>query len=311
MLREGKLIPRFSSQPRPSSGNLWKDIKVERHCLAMKEEQVGITCDYQICFNLGAPTPVTWKSGGRLNTTLIQPGQFSIAPPGQLRNVRWADSMNLLLVSLSTRLMDEFSLESSSSIMPEFADHCGISDQQVRNLLHLLESDLVSGSPAGPLYGEQVGTALAVYLGGQFGSKRLGTPRCQSGLPGVMLNRALNFIDANLAEPMSLQDIASAAGMSRFYFARLFRNSMGQSPSCYVMERRIERAKHLLGQTNLELNEISIRTGFSSQSHLTAMFRKLTGLTPGKYRALASNSRLSQASRPTYQTSAALNIQLC
>ncbi len=294
MFREGELVPRFPSQPSLSSANRWNGIKVERHRLKLNEELVGNICDNQICFNLGAPTSVTWKKGGQPNTKLIQPGHFSIAPHGQLRNVRWTDTMDLLLVSITPKLLQGFSVEASGSRMPELIEHYGHSDRQVQNLLHLLLLDLVSGSPAGSLYGEQIGTALAVYLAQCFSVKRPRMPPCQSELPGLVLSRALNFIDACLAESMSLQDIASAAGMSRFYFARLFRNSMGQSPSRYVTEQRIERAKYLLTRTTLKLDEISSRTGFSSQSHLSAMFRKLTGSTPSKFRLLASSSQLSR-----------------
>ena len=65
MFREDMEAPRFPSEPRLSSGALWRDVKLERHRLRMDEELMGVISGYQICFNLGTPALVTWKIGGR------------------------------------------------------------------------------------------------------------------------------------------------------------------------------------------------------------------------------------------------------
>jgi AraC family transcriptional regulator len=99
----------------------------------------------------------------------------------------------------------------------------------------------------------------------------------------------LDYVEANHDRPTALADLAAVAGLSVFHFARVFKQSAGESPHVFVLRRRIERAKRLLSQSRLPLREIAPACGFSSQSHLTARFRKLTGVTPRGYRRIAGN----------------------
>jgi len=103
------------------------------------------------------------------------------------------------------------------------------------------------------------------------------------GLSRQVLQRACNHIDRHLGDEMSLSAIARVAGMSRFHFARLFRASTGHSPMAYLLRRRIERAKCLLGRDDLAICEIAASLGFSDQSHFSRTFRKIEGMTPRQF----------------------------
>jgi AraC family transcriptional regulator len=103
-------------------------------------------------------------------------------------------------------------------------------------------------------------------------------------LPKIKLRYAIEFINDNLGRNISLAEIAANVEMSPFHFARMFKRSMGLAPHQYVLEQRIDRAKTLLSETALSLTEIAYRLGFASQSHFTAVFRRLTSTTPEAYR---------------------------
>lgn len=92
------------------------------------------------------------------------------------------------------------------------------------------------------------------------------------------------FIDAHLEDTLRIDDLASLAGLSRFHFLRCFKRATGSSPLQYILARRVARAQVLLGSDGASIAAVAYATGFSSQSHLNAMFKRHVGLTPGAYR---------------------------
>ncbi|WP_081444699.1 helix-turn-helix domain-containing protein [Blastopirellula marina] len=100
------------------------------------------------------------------------------------------------------------------------------------------------------------------------------------------IQRTLEYLHANFSQDVSRDDLAQAAGVDPCHFTRLFRQTMGQTPSRYLSQVRIEHAKHLLryGSSELTLNEISARCGFYNQSHMGREFRRQVGTTPNLYR---------------------------
>jgi AraC family transcriptional regulator len=107
------------------------------------------------------------------------------------------------------------------------------------------------------------------------------------GLPPHRLKAAFAYIDANLKESIRLCDLAKVAGLSPQHFCRMFKVSVGMTPHRYVTEQRVERAKDMLRDGSLSLVDVALETGFPSQSHFGCTFRKVTGMTPGRFRAMA------------------------
>lgn len=103
------------------------------------------------------------------------------------------------------------------------------------------------------------------------------------GLRPSALARAQHYIDHHLAERIGLSDIANAACVSRYHFARMFRLSTGHSPMQYLLQRRIERARQLLQSGRHSVSTVAYELGFFDQSHFVNSFRRVTGATPGWY----------------------------
>jgi AraC-like DNA-binding protein len=106
----------------------------------------------------------------------------------------------------------------------------------------------------------------------------------RGGLPPRTLQRVREYIDSHIDENISLETLASVAGLSMFHFARAFKQSEGVTPHSYVLERRIERAQKLLAGTDIPLSRIALATGFSDQSHLARHFRARVGIAPSAFR---------------------------
>jgi AraC family transcriptional regulator len=100
--------------------------------------------------------------------------------------------------------------------------------------------------------------------------------------------RSLDFIEANLGSKMGISEISALAGLSKSYFCRAFKLTLGSSPMAYVSSRRIERAKALITTTKDRLSEIALECGFADQSHLNRKFGRLVGMSPGTWRRSAS-----------------------
>lgn len=102
----------------------------------------------------------------------------------------------------------------------------------------------------------------------------------RGGLSPVLKQRVCEFIESHLDEKISLDVLASVAGLSAFHFARAFRQSVGVPPHGYLLQRRLERVKQMLRDSKLPLSEIALAAGFSDQSHLARHFRRVTGISP-------------------------------
>ena len=109
-------------------------------------------------------------------------------------------------------------------------------------------------------------------------------PHFSGGLPPRVLQRVRDYVETHLEDSISLQDLASTAGLSTSHFIRAFKRSAGVTPHRYLLQRRVRRALGLLAETTLALSEVAMASGFADQSHFCRQFRKLVGATPSRYR---------------------------
>ena len=103
--------------------------------------------------------------------------------------------------------------------------------------------------------------------------------------PARHLLRAKDLADARYAEPLGVDDLAAAAGLSRAHFSREFQRAFGDSPHAYLLTRRLERAAALLRSTDRSVAEICVSVGLSSVGSFTTSFKRMFGCTPTAYRA--------------------------
>ncbi len=99
------------------------------------------------------------------------------------------------------------------------------------------------------------------------------------------LLRARDLVDARYGEPLDVDDLARAAGLSRAHFSRQFRTAFGETPHAYLLTRRLERAAALLRATDHSVVEICFAVGLRSVGSFTTSFTRAYGLTPTAYRA--------------------------
>ncbi|BDI30742.1 hypothetical protein CCAX7_27930 [Capsulimonas corticalis] len=159
-----------------------------------------------------------------------------------------------------------------------------VRDPQVEHIGYALLDEARQGCPNGPWYGEALGTALAAHLLRRYGvSAGLTREDKAYGLSPSRLRRVLDFMQDHLDQEITLAQAAEVAGISPYYFARLFRQSTGLSPHQHLIERRVERAKEMLAAGGVSVGETAVAVGFSDQSHLARHFKRLVGVTPSRF----------------------------
>lgn len=103
--------------------------------------------------------------------------------------------------------------------------------------------------------------------------------------PARHLLRAKDLADARYAEPLEVEDLARAAGLSKAHFSREFRRTFGESPYVYLLTRRLERAAALLRNTDYSVAEICLEVGLQGVGSFSTSFKRMYGMTPTAYRA--------------------------
>jgi AraC-like DNA-binding protein len=103
--------------------------------------------------------------------------------------------------------------------------------------------------------------------------------------PARHLLRAKDLADARYFEPLGVEELARAAGLSRAHFSRQFRRAFGESPHAYLLTRRLERAAALLRSTDHSVAEICFSVGLQSVGSFTTSFTRTYGVSPTVYRA--------------------------
>ena len=103
--------------------------------------------------------------------------------------------------------------------------------------------------------------------------------------PARHLLRAKDLADARYSEPLEVDDLARAAGLSKAHFSREFRRTFGESPYVYLMTRRLERAAALLRNTDYSVADVCLEVGLQGVGSFTTSFKRMFGMTPTEYRA--------------------------
>lgn len=100
------------------------------------------------------------------------------------------------------------------------------------------------------------------------------------------VQQALQLIDSNLADRLTLPDLAKRLEMSPYHLAHIFKRRVGVAPHQYVIRSRVELARELLARTRLPIADIALIVGCANQSHFSALFHRVTGQTPHAYRTV-------------------------
>jgi len=266
----------------------WNGILVEQyqHLSESFEVEFSAPSDHWLVLPLGQPVLVTQKSDDRQYESIIRRGDSVLVPAGQPKY--WCRREGICY-SLHIHLKPEIIRQTAEASEIDtkrigLVDCFGKQDSQLHQIAMLLLAELESDGIMGQLYVESLIQVLAIHLLRHYSSVTQTITPENKRLTHAQLQQTIDYIHAHLDQDLSLAKLASIINISPTYFASLFKQSMGVAPHQYVIQQRVEQAKFMLSKTDLAISDIASKVGFSSQSHLTQQFKRLTGMTPKQVR---------------------------
>jgi len=249
-----------------------------------------------------SPEPIRQIFERQVLAKVLTPGEFELGlgshsltrycyAPGEMilcrRNtaewVRWHSPIQMLQITVPDQTFHSVA-EEMGGRAPELNGTPLLKDERIRALVAAAEADLASGSPAGRIYTDSIGRALAAALMHSQGVLRSSMRHYRGGLSPVQLRRVTSFVHENLHEDVSLMQMAEEAKLSPAYFSQMFHQSTGVAPHQFVLRARVERAKELLVKEDARVLDVAIACGFQTQQHFARVFRALCKMSPTQFR---------------------------
>lgn len=214
-------------------------------------------------------------------------GHVTVRPAGRSAAFRWAADRPVrgLSLYLQPERLEEVGLQ--MGIAPsqvEVLSHFNVADPTLVRLAKQFRAVATGEKDEDPLYLQTVMQTLAVHFLSQYTAVSPPDPDAAGCLSQPRFQRIQRYVRAALDTDLSLDDLAGEVGLSKYYFARRFKQRTGQSPYQFVIYERVRTARRQLRETTRPLAQIALNAGFSSQSHFTRTFKQHVGVTPGQYR---------------------------
>lgn len=235
--------------------------------------------DYLVVLVTDGSTNIESFAGGRWHGAAYRPGSIGMTAPGESVRLRWRGlerhatlQLHLpagILRSVSDELNQDYSRRLPSALLT--------SDLMIASMMHALHQAARSGAP--DLYGETAAHFLSAHL---LQSKRSAKPPLKPGLRP--LRQAEDYMRAHLSEPVSLAELALAAGLSRFQLLRAANAIWRETPMRRLARLRMEAACDLLKRTRRSVSDIALECGYADASHFGVAFRRRLGITPSEFR---------------------------
>jgi AraC family transcriptional regulator len=262
----------------------WTGIAASRFRLGRTDVNLPALTVPAFGVNYGEPLKLERTLHGRRTSGSVAPGHLAILPPDA--DTRWIfnRTADVVLVYVAGDLLAE-AIEDSVDRDPrgvEIVPRFLIRDLVLERTAHRLLREITEPRSESRLAAETLALDVAAHLVAAHSNLEV-LPRGSRSIAPTRMKRVHEFVWANLDRPVSLREMAQAAGMSVFHFARGFKEAMRSPPHRYLVEQRLLRARTLLHDPERPIGEIARAVGYT-HSHFTALFTRHMGMAPSEFR---------------------------
>jgi AraC family transcriptional regulator len=271
-----------------SMGRNWTGVEVHRYRVSGPSQTREFRLPQLAIFlpHVEDPVRVRQHVGDDVTTKDIQKDAVTIAPAALARRAAIERPHELTAIFLDPLVFGEIAQTEIGSRYPAITPQFGIVDPLIRSVGMTLDGETQSNNPKPSFYAERLAAVLASHIFLTYagpGERAL----ARRGAHWTKLRRSIEHIHGNIDKPLSLEHLATLAGMSKFHFAKSFREAIGIPPHQYLIQARMQKAKRLLSDETMSLPQIASRVGYSDSGQFSAQFLKLIGLSPARYRRRA------------------------
>lgn len=286
-----------------SAGRRWRGLTAELRTHVVGEIPPYVASFTQIAVLVRGASVVLRRSGGTRQRTVGIRGTIGLCPMGVYEDSTYVmhDIDEMLHVYLSSTPFAALSRHTSVEFSAgSVRNDAGFHDPLIETIAGEILGELRHETSCGDILIETLADALAVRLLNNYSSLNIDPfpgMRRPRGLDSRRLQRVVEYIHANLAKEITVEELAAAASLSRFHFSRMFKATTGKSPSRFIGQLRLELAKSLL-IAGRSIADVADDCGFSSESNFVRSFRRATGRTPGQYRSLLRDRPMPDSPSP-------------
>ena len=277
-------VPGQLTLQSPDTG--WQGVSVRGYRYSASDVEVPPIRDYTIVAYRRGTTSMRRRLDGEWTDEQLGPGDVSLLTRAAHSHWVWSGDIEVVHVyltqdELATTCRQVYGREVQDV---ELHDSIKADDPALHRTAMLMAQEAAHGAAGSTLMVDSLSCQLAVLILRRHARVLFR----ESGVDGLTIAQervVRDYVHEHLGERISLKDLAATVALSRYYFARRFRQSVGTTPHEFVLRQRVERVRTLLERTNVPLLDIACRCGFADQSHMTREFKKRVGVTPGRYRS--------------------------
>ena len=244
--------------------------------------------EHHVLLNLQEnPHRVQNRRDGEMRDFTLYKNDIIVTPAGMRSGWRWFAKSDVIIVTLDPEKVADFAQTELGLLLDDrqLKDLPQFSDVDLCAAGVMLRDALAGDDISSGVMFEAMSRVLLVKLLQRYGKRRPEDVALSARFTSAHYARVLAYIRKHLDQTISVDALASEAGMSPSHFARIFKETMGSTPMQYVLAYRVEQARKMIAEPKRPLAEIASACGFADQAHFSRSFKQVSGQTPRAFRA--------------------------